>query len=335
MRHRVLSIVLTAALCCTTASAGQQARPPGAAPEPQNPTFRLQVEVVEMDVRVTDAKGNFVRNLTKDDFQIFEDGKEQTVTTFSLVDIPIEPSGQPVSPLRPEYEPDVQSNERRVDGRAYVILLDDLNTHPDRTARTKNAARRFIERHLGANDLMAIVFTQADAPAQEFTSNKRLLLSAVDTFVGQEIPERTLPQPVGPVAPASPFQPDNVAPAPPTFTAAGGSEFASSGRQVMMELTKVAGWLDGMTGRKKALVLITDGFPYTLEDLALDTRAGIGRMNLSVYAVDMNQGAVQTATSQLTMLTESAGGFVVMDNGDIGRGFDRIVSENSLYYQMA
>ena len=202
MRHRVLSIVLTAALCCTTASAGQQARPSGAAPEPQNPTFRLQVEVVEMDVRVTDAKGNFVRNLTKGDFQIFEDGKEQTVTTFSLVDIPIEPSSQPASRSVP-IEPDVQSNERRVDGRAYVMLLDDLNTHPDRTARTKNAARRFIERHLGANDLMAIVFTQANAPAQEFTSNKRLLLSAVDTFVGQEIPERTLPQPVGPAAPAA------------------------------------------------------------------------------------------------------------------------------------
>ena len=57
-------------------------------------------------------------------------------------------------------------------------------------------------------------------------------------------------------------------------------------------------------------------------------------MNLSIYAVDTNQGGVQTATSQLTMITESAGGFVVMDNGDIGRGFDRIVAENSLYYQM-
>ena len=328
MRHRVLSIVLTAALCCTTASAGQQARPSGAAPEPQTPTFRLQVEVVEMDVRVTDAKGNFVRNLTKDDFQIFEDGKEQTVTTFSLVDIPIEPSSQPVSRSLP-IEPDVQSNERRVDGRAYVMLLDDLNTHPERTARTRNAARRFIERHLGANDLMAIVFTQADAAAQEFTSNKRLLLSAVDTFMGQEIPERTLPQPIGPVAPADATQINNVAPAPATFTAAGGREFASNGRQVMMELTTVAAWLDGMTGRKKAVVLITDGFPYALDDLALDTRPGIGRMNLSVYAVDTNQGAVQTATDQLTMLTESAGGFVVMDNSDIGRGFDRIVAENS------
>ena len=336
MRHRVLSIVLTAALCWTTASAGQQARPSGAAPEPQNPTFRLQVEVVEMDVRVTDAKGNFVRNLTKGDFQIFEDGKEQTVTTFSLVDIPIEPSSQPVSRSSP-IEPDVQSNERRVDGRAYVILLDDLNTDPDRTARTRNAARQFIERHMGANDLMTIVFTEANAPAQEFTSNKRLLLSAVDTFVGQEIPERTLPQPVGPAAPAAAgpgADLNNVPPNEPVFTAAGGRENISSGRQVMRGLTTVAAWLDGMTGRKKAVVLITDGFPYAIDDLALDTRFGLGRMNLSVYAVDTNQGGVQTATSQLTMITESAGGFVVMDNGDIGRGFDRIVAENSLYYQM-
>ena len=325
MRHRVLSIVLTAALCCTTASAGQQARPSGAAPEPQNPTFKLQVEVVEMDVRVTDARGNFVRNLTKDDFQIFEDGKEQTVTTFSLVDIPIEPSSQPVSRSFP-IEPDVQSNERRVDGRAYVMLLDDLNTHPDRTARTKNAARRFIERHLGANDLMAIVFTQASAPTQEFTSNKRLLLSAVDTFVGQEIPERTLPQPIGPCIGG---------PCAPTFTAAGGREFFSNGRQVMRGLSTVAAWLDGITGRKKAVVLISDGFPYALDQLVLDTRPGIGRMNLSVYAVDTNQGAVQRATDQLTLLTANAGGFVVMDNNDIGRGFDRIVAENSIYYQMA
>ena len=83
MRYGVLSIVATA-LWCIAASA-------------QNPTFRLQVEYVEVDVRVTDSKGNFVRDLTKDDFQILEDGKPQTVAAFSLVDIPIEPSSQAVS----------------------------------------------------------------------------------------------------------------------------------------------------------------------------------------------------------------------------------------------
>jgi hypothetical protein len=45
----------------------------------------------------------------------------------------------------------------------------------------RRAARQFIERNLGANDLMAVIFTggRADA-AQEFTSNKRLLLASVD-----------------------------------------------------------------------------------------------------------------------------------------------------------
>ena len=37
-----------------------------------------------------DARGNYVRDLKKDDFQIFEDGKPQPVTNFALIDIPIE-----------------------------------------------------------------------------------------------------------------------------------------------------------------------------------------------------------------------------------------------------
>ena len=74
MSHRVLSIVIIA-LCGTAAFA-------------QTPTFRLQVEYVEVDARVTDSKGNFVRDLTKEDFQILEDGKPRPLAAFSLVDIP-------------------------------------------------------------------------------------------------------------------------------------------------------------------------------------------------------------------------------------------------------
>ena len=66
MSRRVLSVILIV-LSLTTAS-GQQPRTPERAAELQTPTFRLQVEYVEVDARVTDAKGNFVRDLTKDDF---------------------------------------------------------------------------------------------------------------------------------------------------------------------------------------------------------------------------------------------------------------------------
>jgi hypothetical protein len=76
MSHRAVSIILVV-LSFATAS-GQQARQPPRAPERRTPTFKLQVKYVEVDVRVTDSNGNFVRDLTKEDFQIFEDGKPQT-----------------------------------------------------------------------------------------------------------------------------------------------------------------------------------------------------------------------------------------------------------------
>ncbi len=46
---------------------------------------KIDVNVVNVDVTVTDRAGNPVRGLTRDDFQIFEDGKPQKVTNFYAV----------------------------------------------------------------------------------------------------------------------------------------------------------------------------------------------------------------------------------------------------------
>ena len=96
------------------------------------------------------------------------------------------------SPSRP-IEPDVQTNEHPFDGRVYVLILDDLHVAALRSQRVKIAARQFIERNLGANDLMAVIFTGGRSQdAQEFTSNKRLLLNAVDKFMGQKLDSPTI-----------------------------------------------------------------------------------------------------------------------------------------------
>jgi len=72
-------------------SARQAPAPPQAAQAPQPPlTFKVDVNYVEIDAQVTDAQGKFVRNLTKDDFEISENGKPQSLTVFSTVDIPVE-----------------------------------------------------------------------------------------------------------------------------------------------------------------------------------------------------------------------------------------------------
>jgi len=168
--------------------AGQAQQPP-APPEPatQGPTFKAQVEYVEVDAIVTDEQGNFVRDLKRDNFQVSEDGKPQNIATFSVVDIPIDRYERPLFAERP-IEPDVKSNERPFDGRVYVTILDDLHVDATRTARVRQSARQFIERNLGANDLMAVIFTGGrSSDAQDFTSNKRLLLNAVDKFMGRKL----------------------------------------------------------------------------------------------------------------------------------------------------
>ena len=54
-----------------------------------------------------------------------------------------------------------------------MIVLDDLDISPLRTSLVKNAAREFVERHFGANDLAAVVYTSGRSDAtQDFTSDR-------------------------------------------------------------------------------------------------------------------------------------------------------------------
>ena len=74
--------------------------------DPQMPTFRAEVEYVEVDALVTDEQGRFVPSLRKEDFRIFEDGKPQTIANFALVEIPMDRGERPGG-----VEPDVGSPE--------------------------------------------------------------------------------------------------------------------------------------------------------------------------------------------------------------------------------
>jgi len=177
---------------------------------------------------------------------------------------------------------------------------------------------------------MAIVFTgesRADA-GQEFTSDKRLLLAAVETFTGQEAPARALPQPRGPAIGGQ---------SPRLFTL-DGNERKDHGLRVMAALTQVASWLDGVRGRKKSVLLVSGGFQYDLQDLVLDTASGgrIGRTNTTFFSIDMRgPGTAQNPVNPLRMLADDTGGLSVIDNNDIDRGFNDIVAANSTYYVLA
>lgn len=156
------------------------------------PTFKADVNLVEVHAVVTDDRGEFVRDLTRDDFEIYESGKLQQPTVFQLVDLPTVEPGRATA-IHASIDPDVRASSPRFDGRLFVLMLDDLHTSALRSQLVRRAARQFIERHLADGDLAAIVHTSGRGDAgQELTPSRRLLLSAVEKFQGQKLPPATV-----------------------------------------------------------------------------------------------------------------------------------------------
>ncbi len=76
MRLTNLMIVVIAALFVSSVGLAAQA-------------FRSRIDIVQVTVTVTDSEGRFVTGLTKDDFQIFEDGNPQDITQFTDARVPV------------------------------------------------------------------------------------------------------------------------------------------------------------------------------------------------------------------------------------------------------
>ena len=80
---RTITLGITAfVMLAGLGSSAQQTTAPKPAEQPPI-TFKVEVNYVEIDAIVTDQQGNFVRNLTKDDFSISEDGRPQAIRYFS------------------------------------------------------------------------------------------------------------------------------------------------------------------------------------------------------------------------------------------------------------
>ena len=167
--------------------------PPAAGQQPTGPqlTFRVETNYIEVDAIVTDGRGNVVRDLKREDFTLFEDGKPQAVDAFAFIDIPFE-RADPLLHRDDEVDPDVFTNERDFEGRIYLIVLDSYHVAAVRTQQTRQVVRDFILNNVAANDSAAVVHVGRTDISQEFTSNKRLLLRSVDKFMGQKLQSKVL-----------------------------------------------------------------------------------------------------------------------------------------------
>jgi VWFA-related protein len=359
---------LTTASTILTLAQSAQSPPAQARPQREQPavTFKVEVNYVEVDATVTDLRGNPVRGLSKDDFQLLEDGKPQAISVFSLVDIPIERAERPLFSPTP-IEPDVKTNERGFDGRVFVLVLDDLHTHPLGSVRVRKAAHEFVDRYVGANDLVAVIQTGGRLDgAQDFTSSRRLLDRAIDRFMGQKTRSATLgkiDQYVGqrgtPNASDPLRDPDE-------------AERGYKARNTLETLESLSNWMAGIRGRRKAVVFFSEGVDYDItdpinnryaSDIIQTTQDLIGaatRANVSIYSVDPRgltafgddsmeiqsygpdapaelsnaglQSELRLSQDSLRVLADETGGFAAVNSNDMRSAFSRILDESSTYY---
>ena len=166
-------------------------RPGGVAPQqtPPQPIFTAGTDLVEVQAVVTDKKGGVVRGLSREDFQVTEDGRPQDVLTFGFVDIPWTPpapaaAGEPT--VRAAAASDVATNVMPHERRVYVLVLDGFNVDSTRSPNARKLARQFIAESIGPNDLTAVLLFGNNKANQPFTTDKALLNAAVDQFIGEQ-----------------------------------------------------------------------------------------------------------------------------------------------------
>lgn len=368
---RSLWISGIAAVLAGAALGAQTTQPQPPAPsDQQGPpaiTFRAETNYVEVDARVLDANGAFVPGLTAADFQVLEDGKPQKVDAFTFVNMPVERQARPLFAKTP-IEPDVANNVTGYDGRVYVLVLDDQHTHPLRTNRTKAAARRFVERYIGANDVAAVVYTsgRSDA-AQEFTNSQRRLLASVDRFMGRKLRSSTLERLDEEQRTRGMRQQGD------TIRDPFDMERGYTARTALDSIRNLANYLAGISGRRKAIIYFSEGIDVDIFDVfsptngasdvlqaSRDLVAAATRANVAIYGIDprglgamaddmievqdmpqdtsLNLGMssfnneLQRSQDSLRVLSTETGGFAIVNQNDLNAAFERVVADNSTYY---
>ncbi len=158
-----------------------------------------QVTSVEVPVNVVTHEGQPVRGLTAGDFEVYDGGDRQKITSFEVVDLKALNPGEsaPAAGAPPAPPP----AELRPAARRHFLLLFDLSfSTPSSILRARTAARDFVLNSLQPSDLAAVAtYSLENGPKLivTFTPDRSQLARAVDTLgYRQSFDARTKSEPL-------------------------------------------------------------------------------------------------------------------------------------------
>ncbi|MGO8732621.1 MAG: VWA domain-containing protein [Terriglobia bacterium] len=145
-------------------------------------TLRVQRNVVVVRVIVRDANGRPVPKLRKEDFRLFDNGKEQAIDQFSVESPRVTPAAAPPAPGKPSEEkpaPGSAPASAIVAPQNYQALyFDDIQSELPDLNRARDAAERYLAATLTPADRVGI-FTASGKGVLDFTADREPLHEAL------------------------------------------------------------------------------------------------------------------------------------------------------------
>ena len=155
-------------------------------PEPPIPTFRSDINLIRVDVIVTDGDGNHLTDLDVTDFEVSEDGEPQTVETFELVEIGALPEQGARPPSRIATAADEEREVARNDVRVVVIFFDDYHVRFGNGQRASRTVTEFLRNNLLPTDMVAVMYPLTPVTALRLTRNHEAVVEQVEAFFGRK-----------------------------------------------------------------------------------------------------------------------------------------------------
>ena len=335
----------------------------------QQPTFRANVNVVQLDISVLDKDGRPVKGLAANDFTVLEDGKPQKVVAFGAVDVAeaVSSTMTRAAEWTRRVSPDVVTNQLD-DRRLVMIVLDDAtliqpcdppsnSLCPERPQRPAGAA--VGGRRGGASGALAAVAPAPDAGALERAREAAHLV--VDQLGPNDLASVTFTD-LG--TPPLDFTRDHVKlddaierfdtrfqPSCLTF------------HRALRTLKATADYMASVQNRRKTLIYIGGGIPVDfatkqmlapvfddesgscgamLIDTMKDVFISAQRSNVAMYTIDPfglrsmalpGTGAWAEIDSQ-KILASNTGGRAIVDTNDFKPGVQQIFRENGSDYMV-
>jgi VWFA-related protein len=269
--------------------------------------FRSQTVLIQVPVVVTDKSGNHLHGLTKEDFHVFENGKEQPVSTFEeLVATSDKLAIQPAAPGQFRN----LTLESRQPRNVVVIAIDTVNTPFMDQAYGRREVIKYLANNLNSGQVMALMLITSRGlrVVQGLTDDPTRLIEALRKASG-ELPameglsaDAQADAATGSMSPtmfASSIDPSQ---AIDSFVEYGDAVEAEFQQQNAIETTMnaflgIAWSLAGVPGRK-SLIWATGSFPFAIDSPASvpggslsllyeRTMLALNEAEVSVYPVDV------------------------------------------------